>query len=488
MHRLGLAPTGASAHEGGPLFVQSMMPHTLIVRASVWFAVSVAVAIPITSASAQGFGVNEVGTCAVSRGFAATGSPCDDASTIFWNPAAAAELTGRSLSIGGSAIIVKGSFLQDSTGLKYPTHISPELPPDFFGAVRVGNGSVGLGVYVPYGLTSQWNDDFPGRFSALRASLKTIYVQPNVAYQINDNWSVGGGPIIGHSTVDLTQAIDLSQQTAAPGITFNQLGIPYLTEFARAQFHGSATAIGYNVGVHAKYHDWSVGARYVSALNFKYDKGTANFSQTPTGLTLAQGNPVSPTGSIIPLDALLGAEFATGGPLTAQGASSEITHPWQLQAGIGYNGWANTKLSADIARIGWSSFKTLPVTFDGGASAESRTILEDYSDSWSYRFGAEHRIGPATGRIGYAYSVSPAPDVSVTPLLPDMNRRNFAAGLEIPVMSIYRLELGYLHVNTPGRRGRIVERSSEAQIAAQLNTGTYELSADVISASLNIVF
>ena len=488
MHRLAFAPTGAPAHEGGPLFVQSMKPHTLIVRAAVWLAVLATVAIPSTSASAQGFGVNEVGTCAVSRGFAATGSPCDDASTIFWNPAAAAELTGRSLSIGASAIIVKGSFRQDSTGLKYPTHISPELPPDFFGAMRIGKGSIGLGVYVPYGLTSQWNDDFPGRFSALRAALKTIYVQPNVAYQINDNWSVGGGPIIGHSTVDLTQAIDLSQQTAAPGITFNQLGIPYLTEFARAQFHGSATAFGYNVGVHAKYHGWSAGARYVSALDFKYDNGKVYFSQTPTGLTLPHGNPVSPTGSIIPVDALLGAEFATGGPLTAQGASSEITHPWQLQAGIGYNGWAGTNLSADVARIGWSSFNTLPVTFDGGAAADSRSLIEDFTDSWSYRFGAERKFGLLTGRIGYAYSASPAPDVSVTPLLPDMNRRNFSAGVSVPVTNMYRLELGYLHVNTPGRRGRIVERNSESQTAAQLNTGTYALSADVISASFNIIF
>ena len=44
----------------------------------------------------------------------------------------------------------------------------------------------GLGVYVPYGLTSQWKDDFPGRFAAQKASLQTIYVQPNVAFQITE--------------------------------------------------------------------------------------------------------------------------------------------------------------------------------------------------------------------------------------------------------------------------------------------------------------
>ena len=36
--------------------------------------------------SAQAFGLNEIGSCAVARGFATTASPCRDASTIFWNP------------------------------------------------------------------------------------------------------------------------------------------------------------------------------------------------------------------------------------------------------------------------------------------------------------------------------------------------------------------------------------------------------------------
>jgi len=454
-----------------------------------------AASLPYRSTKAQGFGLNEVGTCSVSRGFAATGTPCEDASTIFWNPAAAAELTGKSISIGASAIIVKGSFRQDSTGRTYPSNISPALPPAGFAAMRFGKGSVGLGVYVPYGLTSQWNDDFPGRFSALRASLQTVYIQPNVAYQLTDNWSIGGGPVFGHSTVDLTQAIDLSQQQAAPNVTFGQLGIAYETEFARAQVHGTATAVGYNVGVHGKYGPWSAGAHYLSALTFNYDHASAKFSQTATGLILPQGNPVSPTGAPVPLDALLAAQFSPGGALVNQRASSTITHPWQLQGGIGYTGFARTALSVDIARLGWSAFNTLPITFDGPATGSSRTLFEGYKDSWSYRFGAEHMISSWTGRVGYSYSETPAPDETVTPLLPDMNRRNFSAGVAIPVTSMYKLDIGYLHVNTPGRRGRIAEHAmvppttdATGTIQTNNNTGAYALKADVISAALNITF
>ena len=470
-----------------------MRPSPSVIARAAWLLA--AAAFPYAPAVSQGFGLNEVGTCAVSRGFAATGTPCEDASTIFWNPAAAAELPGKSISIGASAIIVKGTFRQDSTGRNYPSNINPALPPAGFAAMRFGKSSIGLGVYVPYGLTSQWNDDFPGRFSALRASLQTVYIQPNFAYQVTDNWSVGGGPVFGHSTVDLTQAIDLSQQTAAPNITFGQLGIAYETEFARAQVHGTATAVGYNVGVHGKYGPWSIGARYLSALTFNYDHASAKFSQTATGLILPQGNPVSPTGSQVPIDALLGGQFAPGGALVSQSASSTIKHPWQLQGGVGYTGFARTKLSVDVARLGWSAFNTLPITFNGPANGSSRTLYEGYDDSWSYRFGAEHMIGSWAGRLGYSYSETPAPDETVTPLLPDMNRRNFSAGVAIPVTDMYKLDIGYLHVNTPGRRGRIAERpvvpptSLDAVLPVQPNsTGTYSLRADVISAALNITF
>ena len=93
-----------------------------------------------------------------------------------------------------------------------------------------------------------------------------------------------------------------------------------------------------------------------------------------------------------------------------------------------------------------------------------------------------------TARAGYAWAESPAPDVTVTPLLPDMNRRNYTFGVGIPFGPNYALDAGYLHVNTGGRRGRIVERTSSAQTAAQLNSGVYDLRADVFSMTIRASF
>jgi long-chain fatty acid transport protein len=204
----------------------------------------------------------------------------------------------------------------------------------------------------------------------------------------------------------------------------------------------------------------------------------------PAGTTLAQ---------------LTAPQFASGGALApGQKASTTIDHPAQFQVGLGYTGLAATTLSADYTFIQWSAFQTLKVDF-GSTSPLTRTLFEDYKNSSAFRFGAEHRFGEVMGakgmahpgiaaRLGFAYTMTPAPDVTVTPLLPDMNRYNFSGGLGIPLGNVVTLDAAYLRVETQGRRGRIVERTQASQTAAQLNSGWYALNANVFSASLKLQF
>ena len=160
------------------------------------------------AARAQAFGLNEIGTCALNRAFANTGAPCDDASSIYWNPGAMPKTRGLSVLAGVAVIPLQGDFTQDTTFRQYDSDIPTAWVPHVFANYGTGGRlAYGLGVYVPYGLTSQWRDDFPGRFAAKKASLRTIYVQPNVSFRITEGWSVGFGPVIGHSSVELVQAV-----------------------------------------------------------------------------------------------------------------------------------------------------------------------------------------------------------------------------------------------------------------------------------------
>jgi long-chain fatty acid transport protein len=437
------------------------------------------------AAGAQAFGLNEIGSCALSRGFATTGAPCDDGSSIYWNPGAMPKARGLTAVAGAALIAIDGDFTADTNFRRYKTDIAAAVVPHLFLNYRTGSRvALGLGVYVPYGLTSQWGEDFPGRFSALKASLKTIYFQPNVAVQVTDGWSVGAGPVIGYSTVELIQGADLSTLATPAGPTFGQLGIAKRTEFARASLKGSATSFGVNVGVHGRINpNWEVGARFLSSLAFDYDDADATFRQIPTGLTLAANNPLSlPAGTSI--DAVLAPQFSGSGALTAQKVQTKITHPAQAQIGFGYNGFQNTTISMDYAWVGWRSFKTLPVNFQGPAKSSSRELLENYNNTSSIRLGVEHRYASGAAlRVGAAGAAAAAPDATVTPLLPEQDRAYGMLGGTYPITSWLNVDAAVAHIFTTGRRGRIDERSAN-QTAEQVNSGAYTLRGNILSISL----
>ena len=458
--------------------------------------VAAAVTAPIlalpSGARAQGFGLNEIGSCAVGRAGAGVAAPCEDASRIYWNPATAIRLPGTvNLLVGDAGVAVDAAFQQDLTGTRYPGDVPVEFPPHFFANYKVQSRfALGFGAYVPYGLTSQWKPDFPGRFSALKATLASFYLQPNFAFDVvPGRLAVGGGPVIGISHVELTQAIDLAgQRTSATGPTFGQLGIAPGTEFARARLDGQSLAWGFDVGVQWQLSSaLALGARYLSEMTFDYKAATAEFTPTPTNLVLAAGNPFgAPPGT--PVDALLLPQFQSGGALTTRGVETSISHPAQAQVGLGYTGIGNTTVNLDYVWVGWKAFDELPVNFQPNGSPTtppSRALIEDYDDSWAVRGSIDRTFGNGwSARIGSSFTSSPAPDVTVTPLLPDMDRYNFAGGVTIPFGGRYALDASYLRVETRGRRGRIAERESRSQTAAQLNSGWYELSANVVSVSL----
>jgi len=441
--------------------------------------------------SAQGYQLNEIGTCAVARAQAVVGVPCKDPSSIYWNPAATVDLRGWAVYAGLTAIAVGANFTADTSGRV--THA--DLPVSFAPALFVNHGSkdgrwaVGVGAYVPYGLSSQWPADFSGRFESQKASLFTLYVQPNVAYRFTPNWSIGGGPVIGYSRVQLVQGLDLATQMTPVGVTFGQLGIPAETQFAQATLKGSATAFGFNVGIHGTVGDaWEVGVRYLSKLNFKYNDATATFAQTPTGLVLSAENPFGLPANT-PVDAILSPLFDPGATLSRQTASSVLPHPAQFQVGVGYLGLVNTTLSADFEFSQFSAFHMLPITFDGPARAANEQRLEDYDNSWTVRGGIEHAFAIGIkGRAGVSFVKSPVPDETVTPELPDQDRMNYSLGAGVPLSPRYTLDIAYLRVQTSGRRGRVVGRTDESQTADALNSGFYQLSANVFSLSVRANF
>jgi long-chain fatty acid transport protein len=453
-------------------------------------------------AGGQGFALNEIGSCAISRGFAVTGGGCMDASLVFWNPAGLSRLSGGSALLGASAIDLKGKFVRDTTGKEFESTAPTAIVPNVFVsktmkmtmAGKERSFALGGGVYVPYGLTSQWDDDFIGRFSSKKAALQSIYVQPNVAFNINDKWSIGGGPIYVKTNIELTQAIDLAGlPTTTPGVTFANLGFAKGTEIGQVHLESGGHTFTGTVGIMGKLNDRvTVGARYLGKARVKYRGSVAEFTPTPTGLIVPSTIGTIPAGT--PVDNLVASQFAAGGAFEpGQQGWTEITQPDQAQVGVSYKDFHDWDVEFDYQWTGWKKFKELPITFFTASGPQniplSRVLIEDYNNTSSFRIGAEHLFpSKATVRLGLAGATQAAPEATVTPLLPEQGRSYFSLGGSYPLTSMLTIDGAYMNIQTPGRRGRTDERSSRAITAAQLNNGVYSLTAHVLSLSLKASF
>jgi long-chain fatty acid transport protein len=217
-------------------------------------------------------------------------------------------------------------------------------------------------------------------------------------------------------------------------------------------------------------------------INFEYN-GDVTFTQVPTNLVLGGALPPSiPAGT--PVDALVASAF-TSGPLVSQKVYTKILHPAQIQAGVAYTGLPNLTLDADYAWVGWKNFQKIVLDFRG--PAPDITLIQQYNHSSAIRLSADYALQQfrnAHVRAGFAGVAAAAPDETVTPLLPEQDRDYLTVGAGVPLWRAWAIDAAYARVNTPGRRGRIVDRASTSQTAAQLNTGVYTLGANVFSFSL----
>ena len=468
-------------------------------------------------AQAQGFGVYEQGTCVMARAGAAVANGCDDGSSIYFNPSHIADADGVTASLGATLIDAGGEFAYDYTARAPYTGAEADLENDpipvphgyvTYGATeRLG---LGIGVYVPYGLETNWprelsdGSTFDGAFEGFESRIQNIFVQPTVAYQLTPDLRVGAGPILAISAVELNQLLDLSQQETPAGPRFGQLGVPFHTAFARVKLEGS-NEIGYGANVGATYQATdrlSIGARFTTPVTVSYD-GEAEFSQIETGLVfpasgpLAQdlngdGNP-DPT----PADLLVASQFdedgvldqyqqmaSSEGDLSSQAIETEITFPFQLVGGVSFQATEKLLLLADYQFTGWSSFDEIPLEF---AKLGTEVRVENYNNTHAVRLGAQYDvIAPLTVRLGYLYNTAAAPDEVVTPLLPEAARNQFTLGVGWRPTDVVEINAAYHLLLQNDRRGRVRGALPGETLTTDLNQGLYSFGANLFGTTLTV--
>lgn len=369
------------------------------------FAVALLVTVFVASqALAGGFQLNEHGARAMGQGgaFAARAS---DGSAIYFNPAGLGFQTQASIYLGVTAIAPTGSFFgpkQKNPDEKTTLVAAVFTPINVYGVVPVVDRLVvGIGVYNPYGLGTEWPADWAGKYLTTKVDLKTFFLSPTVSYRLLDNLSIGAGFNV------VTGSVLLERAVAVTSIA--------LPEPPRASISLRATGVGFNAGVMFKATpDFSIGASYRSSV--KVDaSGNASFTPNYAPLNLPNG------------------EVATTLTLPATGF-----------VGVAYTGIKDLEIEADYQYIGWSSYNELAIEFK--ANNTKSVSPKNYEDSYMLRFGGEYTMDMFHFRAGYVYDRTPVKTEYVEPLLPDADRNGYCFGLGYDVTSNFTVEGSYMYL------------------------------------------
>jgi long-chain fatty acid transport protein len=431
--------------------------------------------------------VYEHDACIMARGAAGVAAPCNQASAVFFNPAAIlGGATKFNVQAGVTLIAPTGDFTDSATGARTSLNKRTFPVPAGYATYQLTPRlAIGVGAFAPYGLTTDWPVTSPGRFLAYKTSIASIYVQPTVAYQVSPGFQVGLGVDYVHSSAQVHRRVDASTlpATGTP-LTLGSLGVPVGTDMADALFDVSGNGWGFHLGMLIKANDrLSFGLRYLSKVQVNFT-GTASFTQVPTGLVLPPGNPLGLPGGT-PLDAVFAPNFAAGQVLGSQSASTSIKMPYQIVAGVAYKVMDNLTALLDWQHTEWSEFDVLKLSL---AVAPAVTEPENYGNTDAFRFGLDWQAMSWLALRGGALRHNGAsPDESVTPVLPEGNRFEATLGAGIQLMKQLRLDLAYQYLRQQDRHGRVVDPPANVSGAA-VNSGLYVFKANLFGASLALAF
>jgi len=419
-------------------------------------------------ASASGFQLREQSPSAQGTAFAGVSAGGPDIGSMFFNPAAMAQFDGNQAVLGFSYVMPKAE-LENATATRAngtPIGTQAEVPnaaksavlPNLYAMWSLNQDlKLGLSINAPFGMVTDYDAGFVGRYHALKSDLKVVDIAPSIAYRLSSQWSLGAAFVARKAEAELTSAADFGALVAAP---------PGLLD-GTAGLKGSKWGYGYRLGVvYEPNTALRLGLAHHSAMSMKLS-GDATFQ-------FATGTP----GGLI--TALTSAGYVNGG------ASAELKLPSTTSLGLHVEATPTLSIQGEIAHTGWSTFKELRVDFDHPAMADSVTE-EEWRDTWFYAVGLTWKATEAwTLRSGLAYDQSAVKDEFRTPRIPDGNRTWLSVGAGYAFSSKASVDVAYTHIfvtDGPLQLTAAAPNQSRGSLS-----GTYKNSIDILSAQARFMF
>ena len=139
---------------------------------------------------------------ALGNAYAGGAAVAEDACTVWSNPAGMSHIGTTQLVAGLTLpdISIKFSNSGSIAALNQPLGGEggdaggwAALPSAYFVVPLNKQWTFGLGISAPFGLKTEYDDGWIGRFQGIKSEIKTINVNPALSWQIADNFTIGAG-------------------------------------------------------------------------------------------------------------------------------------------------------------------------------------------------------------------------------------------------------------------------------------------------------
>jgi long-chain fatty acid transport protein len=448
-------------------------------------------------AAASGFQLRDQSGSGQGNSYAGISAGGTDISSMFFNPAAMIRFEGNQFQVGLTEIAPDSKFSDgvatrsggagDISGPSSTGNIaSSAVIPTVYAMWMVNPDlRLGISVNVPFGLTTNYDSGWMGRYQALKSHLQTLDIAPAIAYRLDPKWSVGFAFVARQAKAELSQGIDMGYEAAGEiqglGLTNpGSAGITPGTGDGSVDVKGSSWAYGYKLGlVYEPSKTLHFGLGYQSEIRENI-KGTATFS-VPSSVQTGLFNMVEANGgSNTALAAAAGLQAAT-----ANGSvSALLVLPATISLGMLYDVSSTFSLAAEISDTQWSSFKELRVKFSNPAAQPDSVITENWKDALFVALGATcHPAGNWTYRAGIALDKTPVPDSTRNPRIPDADRFWVSGGVGYQFSKAWGVDVGYSHLFCKNSTIDL-QGGSNPQNASFFQgnlSGTYKNSIDVLA-------
>ena len=348
-----------------------------------------------SAAVAGGFMLTEQSVAGLGRAYAGAGIVGDDLSAVWYNPAGMSLLSGTAVQMGAVVADLdlevttneKATFgnrkASKENGRKHGVPV-----PNMYLVHQIKDDMwFGLGITVPFGMATEYDNNWAAADKGMNAEVKVFDINPNVAFKLTDTLSFGAGVSLQYVTAQFEQKNNLGSGTAM-----------------RVRLNADGWAWGGNLGfMWQPTETVRVGLAYRSQVNHKADGYLKTDVETTTGNLLQhyQTNDGH-------------AEMSAPHVIT-------LTGTWKATEAL--------RLSGLVRWTNWSSFDKLPISGSSlgeatrGATSKHNAVY-NWKDSWLFTVGADYDINDEfTVRGGVGYEISPVDDDKYrSATIPDTDR------------------------------------------------------------------